>query len=213
MVEIIVVISLVFILALILVGTLGGIRKSSLRVQDAAQLRQIGVALNLYLTDNNRYLPVCWVGVPINPIIAEKNRFQPLSAHLAEYLGHYAERGTRVFVEEFQSPAWGVQYSREEALGLSGWHSTYRLVLGAMGHPNPFGGVSSAQPMHVEEALRRYSRCEPTFPVLFNLDSGTGTRVNVGHPEEPFFKNGRNVLFLDGSVQFHENKDFLTGMR
>lgn len=211
--ETLVAIAGIAILAAVLVAYGRPVLLNAKRAQDAANLREMGAALEMYLNDNNKMLPRCWVSLPCNPRLGDPDEFLPLSGHLAPYMGASGPRLTIVYLPTFQCPAYPTKVTREEAIKDNPYtpFSTYRLVLGALGKVNPFGGKEGSKRLHYFQIEREFDRKPSEMPVVFNLDQhvmGDGTT-----PKEPVFKVGRNVLFLDGNVRFETTLDFLNGLR
>jgi prepilin-type N-terminal cleavage/methylation domain-containing protein/prepilin-type processing-associated H-X9-DG protein len=217
LIELLAAISVVLVLLAILMVVAGNIRLTATKTKDTSNLRQIGVALNLYLVDNNQLLPVSWVSLPANPAVRNRGDWQPFSGHLAPYLGVDVPNNTKVFMDVFQSPAWPEQLTPAEALA-AGSHNTYRLVLGGLGNPNPFGGKqedNGGNPIEAQRVItleREFGIPASEFPIVYNHDQQLPFS-QPGAPEERFFGSGRNVLFLDGRVSFVEGEDFLRGFR
>lgn len=63
LVEVLAAVSILAMLA-VLLPVAGKITKSGQRAQCASNLRQMGVALNSYLAENNMQLPTSWVSLP-----------------------------------------------------------------------------------------------------------------------------------------------------
>ena len=220
LIELLTVFAVIGILAAIIFPITGNIRQTASRAACASNLRQVGTALNLYLVDNDQMLPVSHVSLPANPTVRGPGQWQSLGGHLAPYLGINVESGTRVFIEVLECPGWPQKISPEEALASGATaYRTYRLVLGGLGNPNPFGGRE--QNNQGEETLpQRVSTMEQVFeremnnlPIIFNRDLQLPWDHGGFAPERPVYGSGRNVLYLDGRVAFETGLDFLEGFR
>ena len=219
LIELLTVIMIIGILAAILIPVVGSMRLSATKSKDTSNLRQIGTAMNLYLADNGQILPVSWVSLPANPIVREKGEWQPLSGHLGPYLGYKPDAGKKVLMDVFLSPAWPEQPTRAEATSdEAGSLNAYRLVLGGLGKPSPFGGKTSDSSGNVVNDLRVvnltkvFDLTESEFPIVYNHDQELPFS-QPGAPEKPFYGDGRNVLYLDGHVSYETDLDFLQGFR
>lgn len=213
LIELLIVITIVAVLMALLLPSVSRALAGGQRAKCTSQLRQVGSALQSYLGDNNMMLPASWASLPCNPRVHGPSNFKSLGGHLAPYLIENAPETGAVFIPQLQCPAWPVQITAEEALKDTGtWHNTYRLVLGALGKPNPFGGAAGSQRFSVI-ALPDVFELPPTkIPIIYNLDRELPFWGNDPvTPEKPVFGRGRNVLYLDGHVGFEVGLDFLAG--
>lgn len=217
LVELLVTIGIIAVLAALLFGGTPKLIRSSQKAADANNLRQMGVALNCYLGDNNMILPTCWYSMPANPIILNPEEFNSLTGRLAPYLGINASRLTRVFIPVAQCPAYPVKLSPEKAQTTPDF-PTYRLVFSPTSKlPSPFGGTANAQRVSALAVKEIYNLSPSKLPIIFNQDKEsyyTSTPpAGVVVPDKPVFGNGRNVLFLDGHIGYETNLDFLNGLK
>jgi len=211
LIELLSVIAVIGILVAILIPAVGNMRSSAMKVKDATNLRQMGAALNLYLTDHKMMLPVVWVSLPVNPDVVEEGEYSALTAKLAPYLGIDGQPGDTIFVEVAQSPTYPEQLTAATAATSPRLH-TYRLVLAPPGKRHPFGGRAGAEPFSILTVADFYNREHMRIPVIFNLDNETAIGA-MGRGIEPAFGDQRNVLYLDGHVEVEEGLSFLNGFR
>lgn len=224
LIELLVAIAVMAILAAILLPAVSRARLSATKGKDVSNMRQIGTALNLYLVDNNNLLPVSWVSFPANPRVQPAGEYQPLSGHLAPYLDTSIQPeansgGEKVFIESLLSPAWPEAPSPAEMAANDAPNvNSYRLVLGGLGKTNPFGGKetnSRGEEVHeqsIYNLINVFDLDNSEFPILYNHDQGLPFS-QPGAPEQPFYGEGRNVLYLDGHVTFETDLEFLDGFR
>jgi prepilin-type N-terminal cleavage/methylation domain-containing protein/prepilin-type processing-associated H-X9-DG protein len=87
LVELLVVISIIAILAALLLPTLGRAKESARATVCLSNLHQVGVALQIYVSENNNKLPVMR-DVSTDPAVAATNIFPAINKVLAPQLGN-----------------------------------------------------------------------------------------------------------------------------
>lgn len=213
LIELLVVIAILGIVAAVAWPSISRMITSGQRAKCASNLRQVGVALQSYLGENNMIFPTSWVSLPCNPEVnvATVSGFRPLSAHLARYLRNESPSDKGIYLPALHCPAWPVKVEPHQLVASPPvWFSTYRLVLGLPGRPNPFGGQSGRPKFSALNIERDFGMTTTKFPVIFNMDQGLPLVSGTDSaPEEPVFVTGRNVLYLDGHVGFETDLDFL----
>lgn len=209
--EVLVTITILGIIAALTFPVFGNMQAQAKRSECANNLRQIGIALNLFVGDNANRLPKSWVSTPCNVHTREPDRFGPLSGHLARYLGHDTPSMTeKVFVPEFQCPAYPSQLTAAEALEAgAGNHITYRLVYRLNSSIPLLFGNATTPPLKLSALESATGEGLATIPLLFNMDQGLPLYHGSDVPQVPVHGAGRNVLFFDGRVSFEKDNEFL----
>jgi len=87
LVELLVVMAIIAILAALLLPTLGRTKESARATVCLSNLHQIGIALQIYVSDNNNKLPVMRDVSP-DPVVAATNTFPAIQKVLAPQLGN-----------------------------------------------------------------------------------------------------------------------------
>jgi prepilin-type N-terminal cleavage/methylation domain-containing protein/prepilin-type processing-associated H-X9-DG protein len=87
LVELLVVIAIIAILAALLLPTLGRTKESARATICLSNLHQVGLALQIYVSDNNNKLPVMRDVSP-DPLVAATNTFPAIQKVLAPQLGN-----------------------------------------------------------------------------------------------------------------------------
>jgi len=210
--ELLVVVAILLVIAMVAFPSVSRMITAGQRAECASNLRQVGVALQSYLGEHNMIFPTCWVSLPCNPRVnGTTGDFRSLGGHLASYLKNESHSAELVYLPVLHCPAWPEKINPQEAVALPPvWYNTYRLVLGAPGKVNPFGGASGRPKLSALNIGRDFGRTPAKFPVVFNLDQDLPYPGEVPQiPERPVFLTGRNVLFLDGHVGFETDLEFL----
>ncbi len=87
LIELLVVIVIVAILAALLLPVLGRVKESARATACLSNLHQVGIALQIYVSDNNNKMPVMR-DVPTDPAVAATNTFPAINNVLAPQLGN-----------------------------------------------------------------------------------------------------------------------------
>lgn len=87
LIELLVVVAIIAILAALLLPTLGRAKESARATACLSNLHQIGIALQIYVQDNNNKLPVMR-DAPTDPIVAATNTFPTINQVLYTQLGN-----------------------------------------------------------------------------------------------------------------------------
>ena len=87
LVELLVVIAIIAILAALLLPALGRTKEAARATACLSNLHQIGIALQIYVSDNNNKLPVMR-DVSTDPVVAATNTFPAIQQVLATQLGN-----------------------------------------------------------------------------------------------------------------------------
>lgn len=211
LIELLVVIAILGIVAAVAWPSISRTITSGQRAKCASNLRQVGVALQSYLGENNMIFPTSWVSLPCNPEVNVSTDHRPLSGRLAPYLRNESPSDKVIYLPALHCPAWPVKIEPHQLVASPPvWFSTYRLVLGLPGKPNPFGGASGRPKFSALNIQRDFGMTPARFPVIFNLDQKLPFPVeSPGIPQDPVFITGRNVLYLDGRVGFEADLEFL----
>ncbi len=129
LIELLVVIAIIAILAGMLMPALGRAREAGRRSVCLSNLKQIGTGIEMYLQDNNYFLPSCR-SYPDNPAAGEE-LLKGLPETLEDYLGNNrnifrcssdsAEKGTG---SQSLFEAWGSSYQWMSSLDINGKQAT-----------------------------------------------------------------------------------------
>lgn len=193
LVELLVVIGIILVLAALGWGAFQNVQKRAFRTQDAANLRQIGVAIHQYTADNDNRLPgPAWVSLTFDVRkYFSMNEYQQLGVYLAPYLlGRsiaYADPPIRCKV--FESPMYRGR-TFDPAL-TTHYGRAYDSI-------QPFGHRDGGGPIQAPKKM-------VALPGLYNKNLSEIWAVRLN---DRTLQNGRNYLFFDGHVEwFDTGKD------
>jgi prepilin-type N-terminal cleavage/methylation domain-containing protein/prepilin-type processing-associated H-X9-DG protein len=209
LIELLVVIAVIGILAAILIPVVGAVRERALTTACASNLRQIGVAIQLFTTDHSgRYPGPAWISIQHD--ISYRNTsegYYTLTQYLAPYLLKDikgAPEDQLFEVDVAICPAY--EHNFGPPAGEQARESHYQR------HPSselsPFGGRQSDGSF--EEAITIYNVEEelgmPASQVISVFDKIVPSGGYGPSPDNPVHGDGRNFLFLDGRVAFIEGE-------
>jgi prepilin-type N-terminal cleavage/methylation domain-containing protein/prepilin-type processing-associated H-X9-DG protein len=232
LIELLVVIAIIAILAAILLPVLSAAKKKAQTTRCAANMRNWGVALQMYVQDNRSQLP--WFG------LTESDTDPYWMDALAQYVIQNAQPGVAVdqtamytnVLRSCPSGSYGAPpyYSGAwvpSAVNGNGWNCWVGVNFGLTrfnGKPTaPFiyGSVNNYQPVE-ESDIRNpeammfmdcvsewvYSPADPNYPLTADRDgdglkdSMTGQAAAYNWARPTVHDNGANLVLWDGSVQY-----------
>lgn len=205
LIELLTVIAIIGILAAIIIPTVGRVRDSARTAQCTSNLRQIGMALSLFASDNKNTLPAVRFAGP--PVVTWQDAilpFLPKRKPGAGSLNH------EVYVCPSSPNSWGVP---PEQIA-----SSYVPVGGMLLHPplsTSFEDSSKGRPISSFVTPSRAALItdstpsNPTGTVVYPHQQAAqpqvadGTRADYRHGS----KNLANMLYADGSVRGYQKSD------
>lgn len=119
LVEMLVVIAVIAILAALLLPVIGRAKESAHATACLSNLHQVGIALQIYVSDNNNKMPVMR-DVSTDPLVAATNTFPAINQVLAAQLGNTnvlrcPSDTSQFFVKTGSSYAWNSLLNGEDA--------------------------------------------------------------------------------------------------
>jgi prepilin-type processing-associated H-X9-DG protein len=229
-----VVCSIVLFLLALLVPGLGHAKEQARRVQCTNNLRQWGVALQLYRDDNHDYIPMEGNTFK-DPITHVSNLFKPGTwfNELPPYLDMPAYRdieGVNASIREFKNghiwicPSKELTDAYKSSSGMNQFHYGMNQVLNGMGDPPKGSRDTPGFPNPVKAAplpAKLFAR-KPHTVFLFDIapNSPSGSPRDVATEYARTFSGGRygkfhgdyaNFLFLDGGVGGFTTSDIVAG--
>lgn len=205
LVEMLVVIAIVSLLAAIMFPAFGRVRAKGRRTTCASNLKQIGVALDLYAQDNRAY-----------PALNQKAFTDKKCGVWADKVFPYA-KSEKIF--ECPSAPYGLYRSTCPPTDITDpehpitWNGSYDLnIPDSEYHISPGGSISTLFQVHQRHSLIRYTRPSSTILVL----DGDGGFVSPGYEKLPasdaamlatqgvdaHHEGGANIAFADGHVKW-----------
>ena len=200
LIELLTVIAIIGVLAAILIPVVGAMRKSAQSSRCVSNLRQIGVAIQLYANDNRGTLPgPLWArhGVGYRST-SDGNLAQFLAP---TYLPSVDTGGGLFSCELFKCPAWAATDAIHYQSMLSNI-TPWRDSKGATHFP--FGDAANPviRPPMTTSMISQYPLARTWMlvdmdnPLMAQLGWGTSTQL----PQKTVHGSSRNVLFFDGHV-------------
>jgi prepilin-type N-terminal cleavage/methylation domain-containing protein/prepilin-type processing-associated H-X9-DG protein len=186
LIELLVVIAIISILASMLLPTLSRAKEQGVSIFCVNNLRQIGLAMQMYGDDNNERLPVSYAKVSDPAAGAWTNSPTPWTFALSSYYGN----NTNVL----RCPAFSSFYN----------HSGYNYFMGSVGfYVNPAGDGPASVILRSIATPSYYilsGDCNyPSYPVNADLnDNDTNLLFTFTSPTH---NKGVNILFGDGHVK------------
>ena len=188
-VEVLVVAAIVTVLAALLLPALGRAREAARRVVCASNLKEIGVALHLYLQDYNGTFPIAQDPVSTDP-----------------YYWLWMGRGWRGLLESYLSRELRVLYCPSDLKAIERWESTSYGYSMAFYH----------SPEHLQsmtDPSATYSNPVPSVPQKLVMVEYPARKAVMGEwlsnhrrvKDDPGWwgwAGARNFLFVDGHVEF-----------
>jgi len=226
--EVLVVCALILFLLALLVPGLGQAKEQARRVQCASNLKQWGVALQLYRDDHDDYIPMEGTTGTTGP-------FKPGTwfNELPPYLGMPAYRdveGANKAIREFKNghfwicPSKDLTDAYKSFTGMNQFHYGMNTVLDGMG-PRPHGSADApgfpdpkeARPLPAKLFIKK-PHTVFLFDIAPNLPRGSPRDVateywrnHQGGRGGKFHGDYANFLFLNGSVSGFTTSDIVAG--
>jgi len=193
LIELLTVVAIVAILASLVIPAVSGMIDSSHKAVCTSNLRNVGTALNLYIADNDGYLPA-----GVNRVVRGQLAYPPApnsQRDLVYFLGPYLNMKQVAGAAQFPDmicPA-------HKKMGVI-WHRTYAVrspVMVVMGSANLW-----ADPPAVGFPVKVMSESVVNSKQYGWLTDNDRFSYGSAFPYDPVHSGGRNWLFLDGRVEF-----------
>lgn len=192
LIELLTVIAIIAVLAAILIPVASGVRAKSYETKCRNNLRQIGVALHLYLQDHKQQFPGPLTGA--QPTFYKEGITSAMAYHLASYLELPAPTAEKQYAEVFACPA----YLAEKPIEAD--PRSYVIATGSeSGYIFGYSNLNPNKGQGAKTLAYAYQKNPEEIWLLKEASQVDGGNTLLS--EEPHHKNGSHYLYLDGSVR------------
>ncbi len=215
LIELLVVIAIIAILAGMLLPALSKAKKKATQASCASGLRQVGMALSLYLGDYSDQLPG---GQPVNPATVgqfglwsgqtamyQNGNYGELSYYICRYLGYPGPTGTAQKAKVFECP--GYTRLNNQTVPGAGTSVNYQTVGAFNGSPNifgyPNGQTGQSNPLRITQ-VEQYGALSEVWTLIDSDQVAVNNPANTWMSQLPTFPvhgSVRNASHFDGHVE------------
>ncbi|AHF89543.1 N-terminal cleavage protein [Opitutaceae bacterium TAV5] len=197
LIELLTVIAIIGILAGILIPTVGMVREQAWSTRCQSNLRQVHLALMMFVDDNKGMLPGP-LQTPQSPFYRD-NTQQQLSRYIAPYMGQ-TPTSEQQLLPFMRCPAHLARMTNAHDTTID--ERSYELPADYQGRPETRADYPFGYPGGTNKPYRLTTYLETRNPkitwAIRDCDSETG---QSGRIKKPSHKKGRNYLYFSGAVR------------